>query len=156
MEARDTYDVTYENESLRKFLVNEPDDLAWIQSWLTMIREAVAERRRFARVRVVSMPLTDYSRFGVWCTQFNESAGEDIRYLTRDGAEAAGLPNHDYWLFDSRKLVRMHFNDTNVFLGGEIIEEPAEIVTHNYWRDAAWHHAVRRDDFAAEQNLRRV
>jgi Family of unknown function (DUF6879) len=23
-----------------------------------------------ARVRVVSLPLTDYSRFGVWCAQF--------------------------------------------------------------------------------------
>ena len=40
------------------------------------------------------------------------------------------------------------------FLGGEVIEDPAVIVQHNYWRDAAWHHAVRRDDFATEE-LRR-
>lgn len=156
MEARDTYNESYENESLRKFLANEPDDLPWIQSWLTMIREAVGEGRRFARVRVVSVPLTDYSRFGVWCSQFTNGAGEDIRYLTRDRAEAAGLPNHDYWLFDSRKLVRMHFDDTDVFLGGEVVNDPTEIVTHNYWRDVAWHQAVRREDFAAEQHLRRV
>jgi hypothetical protein len=32
----------------------------------------------------------------------------------------------------------------------EIIEDPAGIVQHNYWRDAAWHYAVRRDDFAIE------
>ncbi len=102
------------------------------------------------------MPLTDYSRFGVWCAQFTNGAGEDIRYLSRDQAQADELPNHDYWLFDSRKLVRMHFDHADVFLGAEIIEEPAEIVEHNYWRDAAWHHAVRRDDFATEQHLRRV
>ena len=41
---------------------------------------------RFARVRVVSLPLTDYSRFGVWCAQYTNGAGEDIRYLTRDQA----------------------------------------------------------------------
>lgn len=46
---------------------------------LTMIREAVSEGRRFARVRIVSVPLTDYSRFGVWCSQFTNGAGEDIR-----------------------------------------------------------------------------
>ncbi len=113
-----------------------------------MIREATAEGRRFARVRVVSAPLTDYSRFGVFCSEHTNAAGEDIRYLTRDQAD--DLPDYDYWLFDSRKLMRMHFDDDERFLGGEIIEDPAAIVRHNYWRDAAWHRAVRRDDFANE------
>jgi hypothetical protein len=127
-----------------------------MQSWLLMLREATAEGRRFARVRVVTLPLTDYSRFGVWCAQFTNGAGEDIRYVTRDKANAAGLPNHDYWLFDSRKLVRMHFDDHDAFLGGEVIEDAEQIVMHNYWRDAAWHYAMRRDDFANEQHLGRV
>ena len=147
---RDRYDAPYENESLRRFLANELDDLPWIQDWLTMIREATAEGRHFSRVRVVSMPLSDYSRFGVWCAQFTNGAGEDIRYLIRDQAQAEGLPSHDYWLFDSCKLVGMQFDDADRFLGGEVIEDPAVIVQHNYWRDAAWHMAVRRDDFAAE------
>jgi hypothetical protein len=124
-----------------------------MQSWLDMLREATTKGRRFARVRLVSLPLTDYSRFGVWCAQFTNGAGEDIRYLVRGLAEVAGLPDHDYWLFDSRLLVRMHFDDTNAFLGGEIIEDVTEVVKHNYWRDAAWHHAVRRDDFATQQHI---
>jgi hypothetical protein len=130
--------------------------LPWIQSWLDLVRAATAKGRRFARVRLVSLPLTDYSRFGVWCAQFTNGAGEDIRYLPRDKALAAGLPSHDYWLFDSRKLVRMHFDDGSALLGVEVIEDAAEIVRHNYWRDAAWHYAIRRDDFAAEQHLERV
>ncbi len=121
-----------------------------------MIREATSEGRRFARVRVVTMPLTDYNRFGYAVAQHNNAAGEDIRYLTRDRAKAAGLPDHDYWLFDSRKLAVMHFDDADRFLGAEIVEESAKIVQHNYWRDTAWHHAVRRDDFATEQHFRRV
>ena len=112
-----------------------------------MLREATAEGRRFARVRVVSVPLTDYSRFGVWCAQFTNGAGEDIRYLERDKAGVEGLPNHDYWLFDSRLLVRMHFDDDDHFLGGEVIEDAAVIGHHNYWRYTARHHAVRRDAF---------
>lgn len=121
-----------------------------------MLREAAAAGRRFARVRVVSLPLTDYSRFGLWCSQFTNGAGEDIRYLVRDNAEAAGLPEHDYWLFDSSRLVRIHFDDQDRFLGGELVEDPAEIVQANYWRDAAWHMAVRRDDFANQQTVGRV
>ncbi|MGH8604287.1 MAG: DUF6879 family protein [Gammaproteobacteria bacterium] len=153
---RDTYDAPYENESLRKFLAGESDDLSWMQSWLEMLRETTSKGRRFARVRVVTIPLTDYSRFGVWCAQFTNSAGEDIRYLKRGQAEREKLANHDYWLFDSRKLVRLHFDEADHFLGGEIIEDSAEIVQHNYWRDAAWHHAVERDDFVAEQGVGRI
>ena len=141
---------------MAKFLAGEPDDLPWMQSWLDMLREATAAGRRFARVRVVSLPLTDYSRFGVWCAQFTNAAGEDIRYLARDQASAAGLPDDDYWLFDSRKLVRMHFDEQDRFLGGEVVENPRDIVQANYWRDAAWHKAVRRDDFADQQAVGRV
>jgi hypothetical protein len=120
----------------------------WFHNWLTMIQEATKEGRRFSRVRVVTKPLTDYSRFGVFCSEYTNAAGEDIRYLAR--GEAAELPDYDYWLFDSRKLVRMLFDDDENFLGGEVIEDPAAIVDHNYWRDVARHRAVRRDDFAAE------
>ncbi len=150
MEVRDSYDSSYENDSLQKFLAGEPDDLPWMQDWLKMIRAASAGGRRFSRVRVVMVPLTDYSRFGVWCSQFTNGAGEDIRYVTRDEAVADGLPNHDYWLLDSRKLVRMNFDDGGRFEGGEIVEDPTMIVQHNYWRDVAWHRARRRDDFATE------
>jgi hypothetical protein len=124
--------------------------MGWFQNWLSMIRAAAAEGRRFSRVRVVSVPMTSYSRFGVFCSQYTNEAGEDIRYLTRD--EARGLPDYDYWLFDSRLLIRMRFDAGEHFLGGEVIEDPAVIVQHSYWRDAAWHRAVRRDDFACEQN----
>lgn len=48
------------------------------------------------------------------------------------------------------QLVVMRFDDDDRFIGGELVEDPAEIVRANYWRDAAWHKAVRRDDFASE------
>lgn len=104
----------------------------------------------------MSLPLTDYSRFGVWCAQFTNAAGDDIRYLARDRAVRENLPEHDYWLFDSRTLLRMHYDDKDRFLHGEIIDAPEVVVMHNYWRDAAWHYAERRDDFAAEQGLERL
>jgi hypothetical protein len=127
--------------------------MSWFRNWLSMIRAATAEGRRFSRVRVVTMPMTDYSRFGVYCSQYTNEAGDEIRYLTRD--QARDLPDYDYWLFDSRLLVKMHFDSQENFLGGEVIEDPAVIVQHGYWRDAAWHRAVRRDDFASEQNEQR-
>lgn len=122
--------------------------MGWFRNWVTMIEDATAAGRRFSRVRVVTTPLTDYSRFGIFCSQYTVAAGEDIRYLRR--SDAGGLPDSDYWLFDSRTLIRMLFAEDETFLGGEVLEDPQTIVDHNYWRDAAWHRAIRRDDFAAE------
>jgi hypothetical protein len=150
LEVRESYNAPREVESFRRFRAGEPVDLSWAETWFSMIRRATAEGRRFARVRIVSVPLSEYSRFGLWAARRASEAGEDIRYLPRDVAEHLDLPNHDYWLFDSRKLVRMHFGDQDKFQGGEIITDAAEIVKHNYWRDAAQHYAIRRDDFEAK------
>jgi predicted phosphohydrolase len=127
-----------------------------MQDWLSMLRDAAREGRRFARVRVVSLPFSDYNRWSYVIAQHNIAAGEDIRYLTSEPARQLKLPNHDYWLFDSRKLLRMRFDEADHFLGGEIIEDSAQIVRHNYWRDAAWHYAVRRDEFATKEHSQRI
>jgi hypothetical protein len=119
-----------------------------------MVREATAEGRRFSRVRVVSFPLTDYSRFAMWVAGYTREAGDDIRYITREQASAAELPEYDYWLFDSRTLLKMHFTDDDQFMGAEVIDDLSAIVEHNYWRDAAQHHAMTRDEFIAKYEQR--
>jgi hypothetical protein len=146
LETRDLYKSANEAKALEQFTAGEAVELGWFRNWLTMIEEATKAGRRFTRVRIVSVPLTDYSRFGVYCSGLTNAVGEVTRYLARD--DAVGLPDYDYWLFDSSTLVRMHFDDHENFLGGELIEDPAELVQHNYWRDAAWHRARGRDDFA--------
>jgi hypothetical protein len=62
LETRDQYRSAIELQALRQFTQGEPVDMGWFQNWLTMIGEAAAEGRRFTRVRVVSMPLTDYRK----------------------------------------------------------------------------------------------
>ena len=156
LEVRDRYNASYEDESLQKFLAGEPESIdESFQDWLDLVRAATAEGRHFSRVRVVSLPLTDYSRYGIAYARFTNAAGDDIRYLSRDRARAIGLPDHDYWLFDSRKIARLQFDDDDHLLGVEVVEDPVAVVQHNYWRDAARHWAVRRDDFAIEQDQRR-
>ncbi|HET9254763.1 MAG TPA: hypothetical protein VFO16_06125, partial [Pseudonocardiaceae bacterium] len=130
--------------------------VSYHENWLNMVRASTAERRLFSRVRVVSFPPTDYTRFGMWVSGFTTQAGDDIRYLTRDQAGTAELPKHDFWLFDSRKLLKMHFDDDDRFIGAEVVEDPSTIVGHNYWRDAARHHAIHRDEFVARYEQRDI
>jgi hypothetical protein len=134
---------------MRQWLQGETPDIGWFDSWLDGVRGRAAEGRFFRRVRVVSVPMTDNARYSLWLSQFNNQAGEDIRYLDREDADRLELPDFDYWLFDSRRVAKMYFDeDDDRFIGFEIIEDPAVVVELNYQRDAAWHHATTRDDFA--------
>ncbi|RBQ15351.1 hypothetical protein DP939_36545 [Spongiactinospora rosea] len=147
LEPRERYNSPGEQEPLRRFLAGEPDDLAWNRPWLDLMAEHTIKRKFVHRVRVVSVPLSEYSRFGLWCAQFALQAGEDIRYLDR--AQAQGLPQDDYWLFDSKWAAVLRFDDDDVLLGAEIVTDPATVAELAAGRDDAWHRAVTRDQFLA-------
>lgn len=131
LESRDRYRSEVEDEVTRRFVNGEPDDLSWSKDWFDLIRRLTGEGKRFQRVRVVSVPLSDYQRAGVFAiAPANIEAGEDIRYLDR--AEAAGVPDEDFWLFDfgrpDARAARLLFDERDQLLGAEIITD-LEVMT---------------------------
>jgi hypothetical protein len=156
LEGRESYAGTsYDSSRFARWRNGEFPELDPDVPWKRRVRAATAEGRQFARVRIVSEPWSDYTRYALWQCLQNVAAGEDIRYLSRQRAESAGLPaelwEHDYWLIDSRLLVVMHYDDaTDDLRRCETLDDPAVIVRHNYWRDAAWHHALPRDEYVRQ------
>ncbi|NUR91908.1 MAG: hypothetical protein HOY71_48210 [Nonomuraea sp.] len=104
METRDGYAVSAEREALARFAAGEPYGLEWLAGWLGKVADARAAGKVIRRVRVVSLPLGDYDRFGLDVSRHAVRAGEDIRYLARDDAYALGLPGGDAWLFNGVPL----------------------------------------------------
>lgn len=153
LEVRDTYNSPTEQEPLQRYVESGDLDQEWRAGWFDQLAQWKRAGQRFHRVRVVTLPLTTYSEWGMRIAARSNEAGDDIRYLDR--TDARDLPDHDYWLFDSRLVAKMHFADDDTFVAFELIEDPAVVVEHNYWRDAALHHAVTRDEFAAKHSQQR-
>lgn len=118
--------------------------------WCTNVRAQTAQGKRIERVRVADSPPTPEQRYLLASAAINNAAGEDIRSLWRADAEKLGLPAVDFWLFDSGRALVLHFDETDEYLGAELVEDPARIVEFCQIRDAAWHHAIRRDEFAEQ------
>lgn len=148
LEVREAYNEPSEQADLRRYIEEGWTDRERTSDWLIHVRRVMADGVRFHRVRVVSLLLSTYNEWGLLEVEVTNRAGDDIRYLPRDLAD--GLPHHDDWLLDSKTVAKMHFADDDRFLGAELIEDPALVVEHNYWRDVAWHHAVLGDDFAKQ------
>lgn len=102
LEVRDDYGVPLESEPFRRFLANEPDDYEWFAGWDALVRETTGRGVRMSRVRVVTVPHTDYQRWGLVVAAHNTAAGEDIRYLPRHLAGV--VPADDWWLFDDEQV----------------------------------------------------
>ncbi|MFE7243768.1 DUF6879 family protein [Streptomyces sp. NPDC057565] len=150
LEVRTSYGIPDEDEPYRRFLAGDDPGLDWFAPWLDLMREETGTGKRVERVRVIDSPPSDYLRFELWGTPNNLAAGEDIRYLARDQAEAAGLPNYDYWLFDARTVARLRFDDHDRFLGVFLYDDPEDVLRHVQWREAAWHHAITFEDYQKE------
>ncbi|WP_329564962.1 DUF6879 family protein [Streptomyces sp. NBC_01361] len=112
--------------------VPEPD-----HPWNVNVRDKAEQGARFSRVRIVDEPPTDGQRFLMATAAGNVDAGEDIRVVPRAEAVRIELPDYDFWLFDSRTLVRMHIDDTDTTVGAELVDDAAEVLAACRARDAA-------------------
>ncbi|MFF1401463.1 DUF6879 family protein [Streptomyces sp. NPDC058287] len=112
--------------------VPEPD-----HPWNVNVRDKAEQGARFSRVRIVDEPPTDGQRFLMATAAGNVEAGEDIRVVPRAEAVRLELPDYDFWLFDSRTLVRMHIDDTDTTVGVELVDDAAEVLAACRARDTA-------------------
>lgn len=153
LEVRDRYDVDSERRYLGRWRDGMQEDREHIESrrpWLEEVRRNVAQGRTYQRVRVVAEPLTEYVRYALRGTRQTVESGEDIRYLFRSHAEKLDLPDHDFWLFDERRLVLMPFTSDDRPLGGLMVAEPDVVAEHAAWLDLAARHSTAYSEFLAE------
>lgn len=148
LETRRAYASDRRGESYQRFLRGEDPQADPNRPWCENIRTQVAQGKRIERVRVADEPITPGQAYLVDVGRTNVAAGEDVRHLPRTVADELGLPPKDFWLFDSRVVLLLHFDEDDVFLGAQLVEDPEVVLEVVQVRDAAWHHAVPRAKFA--------
>ncbi|MFD5843194.1 DUF6879 family protein [Streptomyces chartreusis] len=117
---------------------DEPD------SWRRNVTEQVAQGKTFGRVRIVDRPFTEGQEFLLTRAPSNKATGDEVRYLWRADAVRLGLPDFDFWLIDSRTLLRFVFDEQHSTMGVIVSEDPAEVLAAYQARDAAWQSCAPR------------
>jgi hypothetical protein len=133
-----------EGEALAGFLAGRPrppSDFPEWRSWLDQVREWTDQGKTLARVRIIDSPPTDYQKWSLWCASWHREAGEDIRYLTRETADALGIPRGDWQMFDRLRVVLMRFTPAGEIAGKTLVIDSAEIRRYQQWRVLAMRHA---------------
>lgn len=101
------------------------------------------------RVRLASVPHTDYICWGLHVSPLNIEAGEDIRYLPRHLADGIKLPEEDFWLLDDDTLILSVFS-ADGRTGGFARERDPELLGQCLAvRDQVWDRAIPYARYAA-------
>lgn len=147
LETRRRYASDEVTDTYAQFTVD--GHVTWdMDSWYcNLIRKQTAAGKTVGRVRVVDSPPTEGQRYLMVNAQRNAALGEDIRNVWR--SDAGQLGDEDFWVFDSRLVALLNFNDADELVDVELITEPGEVVRYSRLRDAAMHHAIPYERFAA-------
>ncbi|MGW1280083.1 DUF6879 family protein [Streptomyces tsukubensis] len=150
LETRRGYASDREDPDFQAFLATGSSPCDPDEPWFVNIKAQTEAGKTVGRVRVADSPPTIEQRFLLDYARHNAAVGEDIRYLWRADADRAELPAEDFWLFDSRLVALLHFDDADNLATIELITEPAKVVRYCTLRDAAMHNAFPWDEFAAQ------
>lgn len=149
LEVRDDYSgVNGEADRVRRFLAGEPQDPQASATWHALMHEVTASGRTVQRVRVITEPHGDYTRFSIGTSAANIEVGEDIRWLPRQDAPP-DLPDDDWWLFDDAVAAYTVFTSDGAALPGWMATTDPVVVAHYaQLRDLLWSKAIAHADYA--------
>ena len=151
LEMRDAYAVDYEEGPFAAWRGGFRHDPAaresWWRPWLDLIQETVSRGIVVRRARIVSEPVSEYTRFLYDGTFSNVAAGEHVRWLPRRRASDIALPGNDFWLFDGQWIHWNHFAGDGSWTGEEITDEPAAAKLCAEAFDTVWTRATPHDQY---------
>ncbi|MBV2357448.1 hypothetical protein KUM39_24300 [Streptomyces sp. J2-1] len=150
LETRRRYASDEQDDTWRQFVETGQIEWTFDHPYCATIRRQTGLGKRVERVRLVDDPPTTGQLYLLDNAKRNSQLGEDIRNLYRSDADRMKLPVEDFWLFDSRLIALLKFDDDDQLTHVDLITEPAEVVRCCMIRDAAWHHAVPWREFAAQ------
>ncbi|MBO0652857.1 hypothetical protein J1792_08670 [Streptomyces triculaminicus] len=139
LETLSVYDVEEERAEYEAFLAGEPMLPEWADNpW---VRSMTDRGKSVSRVHVLRSPLTDYLRYELSAYPGNVTAGETIGIIDLAEQAVAGLPDHDFWLFDDAEVYRMNYTEGGKFVGAEKLA-PERLAEYQKYRNIAQEHAV--------------
>ena len=147
LELRQVYMMPGEADDLAAFERGELPPPGYHYGWLDTVADAVKAGKTFRRVRVVTRPLSFYTKWEfVWGYDWNAKAGEDIRILDVTDDPGLELPDHDFWLFDDATVVKLLYRPDGTQTDRELVEQP-DLEAYRRWRDTTWDQAVPYADY---------
>ncbi|RDI42909.1 DUF6879 family protein [Nocardia mexicana] len=155
LEVKDSYAVADEIEALRRWAAGESYEIeeqpeSW-KAWDDLMVESAERGIALERLRVVTVPHSDYTRWLLSETHTRVEVGEVVRWLPRHLTEPTDVPSDDFWLFDDDKVAFTTFNEAGEFTGLSITTDPGIVGLCAQARATLWPNGIDHARYAESE-----
>ncbi|MEU4434650.1 DUF6879 family protein [Nocardia rhamnosiphila] len=156
VEVQDTYRMPDKYEPLE--IWRETGEIVQTgggREWCRLVSDTVTRGVSVRRIRVVTVPHSEYTRWLLDACAPNIEAGEHIRYLPRHLAKAL-VPADDFWLFDSATVAFNTLDEGGAGEGLAVttdqgIAEVCTVAAHELWAQGIDHADYMQSEFVDRQ-----
>jgi hypothetical protein len=150
LELQPVYTMPQEEQALARFRSGERLPASYRSSWMDRVAQYIRTGRTIGRVHVVRRPLTEYLKFEFeWYYRHHVKVGEDVRILDVTDSPVDGLPDHDFWMFDDTRIVKMLYRPDGTQIGRDLIDQPDSAAYMRY-REIALAHSIPFLQYSSE------
>jgi hypothetical protein len=149
LETLPAYIAPGEAERIEAFRRGEARPVRSVRTdrWLARIAVTTATGgKSWQRVRVLDDPLTFYQAYQIRGYLESQAAGDDIRIASRRGLP---LAKTDFWLFDERLVMWLHYDVNGLWLGADLSDSPRDVADCLAARNAALAASVPLNEYLA-------
>lgn len=150
LELHPVYTMPQEQDAITRFRAGERLPASHRSGWMDRVAGYASTGRSIGRVHVVRRPLSEYLKFEFeWYYRHHVTVGEDVRILDVTDSPVAGLPDHDFWMFDDKSIVKMLYRPDGTQIGRYLIDQP-DISEYIQYREIALAHSVPFLQYSSE------
>ncbi|MEV4382563.1 DUF6879 family protein, partial [Streptosporangium sp. NPDC049644] len=95
----------------------------------------------------VSEPLSDYQRWSYSIAHQMVEAGEDIRWVPRRLVSSIPLPGNDFYLFDDRLVVFLHYAGNGLGRAKVTSTDPGDMALCKSAFETVWKFAIPHSEY---------
>jgi hypothetical protein len=151
LETRDSYGTEVESPHMAKWRRGEPDDFAWLDWWLAVLRGRRESGKTCRRARIVSEPVSDYQRWTLGHADLLVDAGEGLRYASRRNLTTTLLPgSRDFYVFDNTTTLFLHYAGSGTNAAFEITEDTSVVRNCVDAFETVWAAAVAHSEYRSK------
>ncbi len=107
-ESLQTYNVEGED-------ISDPDE--GMEDWWDFIASKTKAGVTMQRVRLVTQPLTDYTKMELEVHKKSKTFGDDIRIIDEEKFKSLQIKQQDFWLIDDSVCLTMNYSASGEYLG---------------------------------------
>ncbi|MEK6846213.1 MAG: DUF6879 family protein [Nanoarchaeota archaeon] len=134
LEAIPEYNIPEDLVSFKKWKQGKSDLDEASKKWLENLSKTGWRGVRMQRVRVVSLPLSEYIKYEIDFWKYSIKNGEEILFLEdkkyRTAIQNIDFELRDFWMFDDKVSIIFHYDETGDFVKEEPVADQRVIKKH--------------------------